>query len=126
MHPQNILGLDPAGYLFEETNENRVCNHISNKLKELGLLPKKDVMGNLWVSFPGEGPNIMLFTHMDQIGFVVRKIEKNGFIRIERLGGIPEKALASQAVIFPLENGQLNPLTIDLLSTMLAKQSPLQ
>ncbi len=85
--------------------ENRVCNHISNKLKELGLFPKKDVMGNLWVSFPGEGPNIMLFTHMDQIGFVVRKIEKNGFIRIERLGGVPEKALASQAVIFPLENG---------------------
>ena len=85
--------------------ENRVCNHISNKLKELGLFPQKDVMGNLWVSFPGEGPNIMLFTHMDQIGFVVRKIEKNGFIRIERLGGVPEKALASQAVIFPLENG---------------------
>ena len=59
-------------------HENRVCNHISNKLKELGLFPKKDVMGNLWVSFPGEGPNIMLFTHMDQIGFVVRKIEKMG------------------------------------------------
>ena len=61
-------------------HESRVCNHISNKLKRLGLFPKKDVMGNLWVSFPGEGPNIMLFTHMDQIGFVVRKIEKNGFI----------------------------------------------
>ena len=62
-------------------------------------------MGNLWVSFPGEGPSVMLFTHMDQIGFVVRKIEENGFIKIERLGGVPEKSLASQAVIFPLENG---------------------
>ena len=54
--------------------------------------------------FPREGPNIMLFTHMDQIGFVVRKIEKNGFIRIERLE-VPESPV-SQAVIFPLENGR--------------------
>ena len=40
----------------------------------------------------------MLFTHMDQLGFVVRKIEADGFIRIERLGGVPERALPSQAV----------------------------
>ena len=86
-------------------HEKKVCNYISQRLKELGLNPKTDVMGNLWVSFPGEGPSVMLFTHMDQIGFVVRKIEENGFIKIERLGGVPEKSLASQAVIFPLENG---------------------
>ena len=86
-------------------HEKNVCNYISRKLKELGLNPKKDILGNLWVSFPGEGPKVMLFTHMDQIGFVVRKIEENGFVRIERLGGIPEKALNSQAVSFPLENG---------------------
>ncbi len=86
-------------------HEKKVCNYISQRLKEFGLNPKTDVMGNLWVSFPGEGPSVMLFTHMDQIGFVVRKIEENGFIKIERLGGVPEKSLASQAVIFPLENG---------------------
>ena len=86
-------------------HEKNVCNYISHKLKELGLNPKTDILGNLWVSFPGEGPKVMLFTHMDQIGFVVRKIEENGFVRIERLGGVPEKALTSQAVSFPLENG---------------------
>ena len=63
-------------------HEKNVCNYISHKLKELGLNPKTDILGNLWVSFPGEGPKVMLFTHMDQIGFIVRKIEKNGFIRI--------------------------------------------
>ena len=41
----------------------------------------------------------MLFTHMDQLGFVVRKIEADGLIRIERLGGVPERALPSQAVL---------------------------
>ena len=35
----------------------------------------------------------MLFAHMDQLGFVVRKIEANGLMRVERLGGVPERAL---------------------------------
>ena len=38
----------------------------------------------------------MLFAHMDQLGFVVRKIETNGLIRIERLGGVPEKRAAER------------------------------
>jgi putative aminopeptidase FrvX len=48
----------------------------------------------------------MLFTHMDQLGFVVRKIEADGFIRVERLGGVPERALASQAVLLCLREGR--------------------
>ena len=42
----------------------------------------------------------MLFAHMDQLGFVVRKIEQNGLIRVERLGGVPERALPSLPVLF--------------------------
>ena len=48
----------------------------------------------------------MLFTHMDQLGFVVRKIEDDGFIRIERLGGVPERALLSQAVTICVGEGR--------------------
>ncbi len=48
----------------------------------------------------------MLFTHMDQLGFVVRKIEADGLIRVERLGGVPERALPSQAVLLCVGEGQ--------------------
>jgi putative aminopeptidase FrvX len=48
----------------------------------------------------------MLFTHMDQLGFVVRKIEADGFIRVERLGGVPERALPSQPVLLCLGEGR--------------------
>ena len=48
----------------------------------------------------------MLFTHMDQLGFVVRKIEADGLIRIERLGGVPERALPSQAVLICVGEGR--------------------
>ena len=36
---------------------------------------------------------------MDQLGFIVKKIEDNGYIRVERIGGVPEKALLSQDVV---------------------------
>ena len=48
----------------------------------------------------------MLFAHMDQLGFVVRKIEADGLIRVERLGGVPERALPAQAVLFCVGEGQ--------------------
>ena len=48
----------------------------------------------------------MLFAHMDQLGLIVRKIEPNGLIRVERLGGVPEKALPAQAVLFCVGEGR--------------------
>ena len=51
--------------------------------------------------------SVMVFTHMDQLGFVVRKVEANGLIRLERLGGVPERALAAQAVVLCTDKGDL-------------------
>src|SRR6185437_7513597 len=48
-------------------------------------------------TLPGDKslPSVMLFAHMDQLGLVVRKIEANGLLRVERVGGVQEKALPS-------------------------------
>ena len=54
----------------------------------------------------GAAPAVMLFAHMDQLGLVVRKIEASGLIRVERLGGVPERALPSQAVLFCVGEGR--------------------
>jgi putative aminopeptidase FrvX len=48
----------------------------------------------------------MLFAHMYQLGLVVRKIEANGLVRVERLGGVPERALPSQSVLFCIASGR--------------------
>lgn len=81
-------------------HEGRVRRHIAAALRELGLETRTDRLGNLIATLAGDAgaPDVMLFTHMDQLGFVVRKVEADGFIRVERLGGVPERALASQAV----------------------------
>ena len=77
-------------------------------LRGLGLDARTDRLGNLIATLPGEpgAPSVMLFTHTDQLGFVVRKIEANGLIRIERLGGVPEKTLPAQHVLLCVGEGR--------------------
>ena len=89
-------------------HEERVAALIRARLAALGVASRTDRLGNLIASFPGdpEAPSVMLFTHMDQLGFFVRKIEDGGLIRVARLGGVPERALAAQAVTLCLGPGR--------------------
>lgn len=90
-------------------HEGRVAAALAAHLRALGLEPRSDRLGNLSVTLPGDDslPSVMVFTHMDQLGFVVRKIEPDGLIRLERLGGVPERALAAQAVVICTASGDL-------------------
>ncbi|MFN6004996.1 MAG: M42 family metallopeptidase, partial [Paracoccaceae bacterium] len=89
--------------------ETRVAAAISGHLDTLGLPHSSDRLGNLICTIPGDPalPPVMVFTHMDQLGFVVRKLEPSGLIRLERLGGVPERALAAQAVVLCTDQGDL-------------------
>ena len=89
-------------------HEQRVRRILARRLSGLGLATRTDRLGNLIASLPGEAgaPSVMLFTHMDQLGFVVRKIDADGLIRVERLGGVPERALLSQAVLLCVGEGR--------------------
>lgn len=89
-------------------HEGRVRKHIRAGLEEIGPTTRTDGLGNLIATLEGDAdaPSVMLFTHMDQLGFVVRKIETDGFVRIERVGGVPERALLSQPVLFQIGEGR--------------------
>ena len=67
-------------------HEDRVRRDLSGRLSAIGVESRSDRLGNLVAHFPGDGPRVMLFTHMDQLGFIVRQIEADGLIRLERLG----------------------------------------
>lgn len=81
--------------------EDRVRRTIAAELATLKLDSRADRLGNLIATIPATAPSpsVMLFAHMDQVGLVVRHIEVSGLIRVERLGGVPEKALPSQEVL---------------------------
>ncbi len=87
-------------------HEDRVRGWIARALAAQGITSRGDRMGNLIATFEGTGPSVMVFAHMDQLGFVVRKIDQDGGIRVARLGGVPERALASQAVTLCVGDGQ--------------------
>lgn len=89
-------------------HERRVASLIRARLP-VGLPTRTDRLGNLIATIPGNpgAPSVMLFTHMDQLGFVVRKIESDGLIRVERLGGVSERALAAQAVTLCTTQGDI-------------------
>ncbi len=67
-----------------------------------------DRIGNCIGLIKGTGKSsarIMVYGHMDSLGFIVRKVEKNGFIQVDRLGGIPEKVLPALSLLVRDENG---------------------
>jgi putative aminopeptidase FrvX len=88
--------------------EGRVRRRLIRELDTLGLASRTDRLGNLIATIEGDAgaPSVMLFAHMDQLGLIVRKIEANGMVRVERLGGVPEKALPSQQVLFCVRGGK--------------------
>ena len=59
-----------------------------------------DAMGNLTVHRPGPGKKLMLCAHMDSIGFIVTHIEKEGFLRVGKLGGIAPQEMLYTPVRF--------------------------
>ena len=89
-------------------HEDRVRHAIAERLAAAGIGSRHDRLGNLIATFDGDAdaPSVMLFTHMDQLGLIVRKIEADGLVRVERLGGVPERALASQAVLLCVGPGR--------------------
>lgn len=71
-----------------------------------------DKMGNVIARIDGtakQGRTVMAYAHMDQLGFIVRKIEGNGFIQVDRLGGIPEKVLPGLRLVIRNKNGEFVP-----------------
>ena len=71
-----------------------------------------DRAGNVIAKFQGtdeNAPVIMVVAHMDSLGFIIRRIEDNGFIQFDRLGGIPEKVLPGLQVSVGTINGTYVP-----------------
>lgn len=70
-----------------------------------------DRIGNVRAYVPGKKSDrsLLIFAHMDELGLVVRKIDEDGFVRFERVGGIPEKTLLGSWIEIHTEDGERIP-----------------
>ncbi|HKM42642.1 MAG TPA: M42 family metallopeptidase [Limnochordia bacterium] len=64
---------------------------------------KIDKLGNVIMLKKGQGtgprPKVMLAGHMDEIGLIITKIEKDGFLRFGTIGGFDQRVLLAQEVV---------------------------
>ena len=75
---------------------------LSRDLKDLVDELRVDILGNVIATVRGSNPKapaLMVFAHTDSLGMIVKKIEENGYLRIERVGGVPERILAASNVL---------------------------
>lgn len=79
--------------------EELVRTLVGAKFAELNASVAGDAMGNLIGRLPGKGPRVALMAHMDEIGFIVSKIETEGFIRVMPVGGVDARIFGAQQVV---------------------------
>lgn len=80
--------------------ENRIRQIVIREVKHLADEIHIDNMGNVVAVKKGKSPKrVMVAAHMDEIGFIVTHIDKNGFIKFIPLGGFDPKTLTAQRVI---------------------------
>jgi putative aminopeptidase FrvX len=76
----------PSGY------EQAIGALIRQRLIQMGYQPATDGAGNISVRLAGQraadAPLLCLAAHMDEIGFVVTRIEPDGVLLVERSGGL--------------------------------------
>lgn len=82
-------------------HEDLLIRYVVQRLSEQTDQIHVDRLGNATATFPGTDPqgySVAFFAHLDEIGLIVKKVETNGFLRVERIGGVPERALVSLKV----------------------------
>jgi putative aminopeptidase FrvX len=93
------------GISGHETEVRRVIQHRLTSLGEVS----HDKLGSIICRKPGDAPTpkVMLAAHMDEIGFIVSHITKDGFIRFAALGGWWDQVLLAQRVVVRTAKGDV-------------------
>lgn len=90
--------------------EGGVAAHVRERFDGSPWELDVDLLGNVVLRHPSwaEGrQTLLLFAHMDEIGMIVRKIEPDGFLRFERLGGVNTQVLPGSRVVIQGASGAL-------------------
>src|SRR4029077_14427740 len=72
----------------------------------------KDALGNRIATLnPGGDPVLMLAGHMDELGFIITYVNKEGFIYFDTIGGHDLSVISGRRVIIQTEHGPVKGVT---------------
>lgn len=89
----------PSGF------EHAVRKYMRAELQKYADELIQDRLGSLFGVKKGDGPRVMAAGHMDEVGFMVTSITKEGLIRFQPLGGWWSQVLLAQRVEIETEQG---------------------
>jgi endoglucanase len=79
---------------------------LRDYLTPLGSL-SQDKLGSVICHQAGDGPRVMLAGHMDEIGFIIRHVTEEGFLKFLQLGGWWDQVLLGHRVIIKTHKGDV-------------------
>jgi putative aminopeptidase FrvX len=94
------------------SRESAIREIVREELAPLVDEQHVDTLGNLISIRNGSGPRVMIAAHMDEIGFVVRHIDDDGYIRLQPVGGFDARVLGAQRVQVHPRSGDPLPGTL--------------
>ncbi|MFS0644247.1 M42 family metallopeptidase [Siminovitchia sp. 179-K 8D1 HS] len=88
-------------------NEHQVREFMREQLEKYADQVIQDRLGSIFGVKSGDpsGPKIMVAGHMDEVGFMVTQITKNGMIRFQPLGGWWNQVMLAQRVQIITDTG---------------------
>jgi len=92
-------------------NEKPVRDYILNFINGFNNYEVEyDNLGSIFAVKKSKNPNaktVMIAGHMDEVGFIVASITKNGHIKLQQLGGFKPEVLLSQVLDLHLDSGEV-------------------
>jgi putative aminopeptidase FrvX len=86
--------------------ETEVRALLRQYLEPLGEV-SQDKLGSVICHQGGDGPKVMIAGHMDEIGFIITHITKEGFLKFLQLGGWWDQVLLGHRVIIKTHQGDV-------------------
>src|SRR5690625_2254994 len=111
------MTLDPTLTMLKElTDANAISGHekeardvMEKYIKPYANSVYTDHLGSIIAEKTGEanGPKIMIAGHLDEVGFMVTRIDKNGFLYFQTIGGWWNQVMLAQRVTIMTKKGNL-------------------
>ena len=89
---------------YEDRVRERVREAIAPHVDRI----RSDAMGNLVGTVDGDADyDVLVAAHMDEIGFMIRHVDDDGFLELEALGGWDPRVLRAQRVTVHADDGDI-------------------